>query len=271
MPGDASCVPGESPHSGEFISSPVDKDSPSVDKKSPRTSDLEVAPAQPNAKEQGEHPPSPVDSESGLVMVDAPTTPIAGINANSFQINALAAQHAANSSWAAHTPASWLAWATSTPYPGLPARGQIEDGDGGSDVMHIESDEEVLAEDHAPAPIVDEQKAGDGGWGWAAIGLGGQGKANTSSAEGDKGKGKAPRPPIGPEALSVDTVVPALPEGEADGEYPDLFLAFGIPFCSFGSCLFIFFTDACGLDSPRVFGSPMDFSTPWIHPGKLVP
>jgi hypothetical protein len=165
-------------------------------------------------------------------MVDVPTSPIADANTNTFQINALAAQHASNSGWMVNTPASWLAWITSTPaLADSPIARRIEGGDRGSEVMNLESDEEeVLTEDYGQTPTMtpdavvgsyEGQKGGIGGWGWAARArLSGEGRASTDSSEEGKDNGKGKRPSIGVQTLSVDSVVPPLPESDGeDGEF----------------------------------------------------
>ncbi|CAE6491837.1 unnamed protein product [Rhizoctonia solani] len=209
IPGIKSKSPGSQPLP-DIVSSPVEVIVSPVDNKTSSSQDTSVA-ATPKPEDQS--PVSSTDTDhDALVLVTAPTSPIVESNSQTYQINSLAAQHA--SSWA-NTPASWLAWISST--PGLSTSPQPSmPGPQGGDVMNIDSDEdEVLTEDNGRTPaatpgVYDGQRM----WGWGGkVRMSEEsvmsGETERQTTSGDKGKR-----PAGPgHSLSVDSVVPTLPGG----------------------------------------------------------
>ncbi|CAE6399230.1 unnamed protein product [Rhizoctonia solani] len=197
----------------DIVSSPVEASSSPADNKVP-SSGTTSTPATP--KPEGQSPVSSTDTDhDGLVLVTAPTSPIAATSSHTYQINSLAAQHA--SSWT-NTPASWLAWISST--PGLSTSSQPTSPTQGSEVMNIDSDEdEVLTEDNGRTPamtpgVYDGQRM----WGW-----GGKVRMSEESRMSDETErqtatdNKGKRPAVGGHALSVDSVVPTLPSSDGNG------------------------------------------------------
>ncbi|KAG8678716.1 hypothetical protein FRC09_019601, partial [Ceratobasidium sp. 395] len=153
-----------------------------------------VETSQAAAHNESDELAAPIVTPSTVVVV-APTSTIeslAGDDAHTLTINTLAAQHGARiGTGSGYSPAGWLAWLTSTPSshsgsPTLVGTGRLQIKDDTDDmVMYIDSDDE-----------------------------------GTTSGLKDNGKGKAKeavkRPGMGEIALSVDSVVPALSEGEGD-------------------------------------------------------
>ncbi|KAG8792670.1 hypothetical protein FRC12_005253 [Ceratobasidium sp. 428] len=199
------------------------------------TTQSNVETSQAAAHNESDELAAPIVTPSTVVVV-APTSTIeslAGDDAHTLTINTLAAQHGARiGTSSGYSPAGWLAWLTSTPSshsgsPTLIGTGRLQIKDDTDDmVMYIDSDDEGTT------------PGGD-----ATTKDNGKGKA--------KAEGTVKRPGMGEIALSVDSVVPALSEGEGDsGEYL-------IPFC-FVSSFPWYFDLAWPLDI-LFSGSTLDF------------
>ncbi|KAJ1300780.1 hypothetical protein OPQ81_002422 [Rhizoctonia solani] len=170
----------------DIVSSPVEVTLSPVDNKASSSE------ATPSPKPEAQSPVSSTDTDhDALVLVTAPTSPVIESNSNTYRINSLAAQHA--SSWV-NTPASWLAWMASA--PGLSTSPQPSSSiPQGGEVMDVDFDEdEVPAEDNGRTPVM---------------------TTGTYDRQASQSKGK--RPAVGEHSLSVDSVVPALPNGDQDG------------------------------------------------------
>ncbi|KAG8706330.1 hypothetical protein FRC09_002467, partial [Ceratobasidium sp. 395] len=149
---------------------------------------------------------APIVTPSTIVVV-APTGIVESLNSagtgddtHTLTINTLAAQHGARiGTGSGYSPSGWLAWLTSMPssHSGSPTlvgtgRLQIKD-DTGDMVMYIDSDDEGTT-------------------------LGGDAAAKDNGKEKAKAQveGAVKWPGMGETALSVDSVVPALRDGEGD-------------------------------------------------------
>ncbi|EUC62992.1 hypothetical protein RSOL_468650 [Rhizoctonia solani AG-3 Rhs1AP] len=189
----------------DIVASPVEATSSPVDN---NVSSSEATSVTPTPKPENHSPVSSTDSDhDALVLVTAPTSPIAEFGSNTYHINSLAAQHA--SSWA-NTPASWLAWISSA--PGLSTGPQPPSSDlQGDQVMNIDSEDEALSEDNGQTPamtpgLYDGQRM----WGWGGkVRMSEEsrmsGETERQATSDDKGK----RP-----AAPVDHAVPTLPSAE---------------------------------------------------------
>ncbi|CAE6506700.1 unnamed protein product [Rhizoctonia solani] len=198
----------------DIVASPVESSSSPVDNKAASS---EATPVAPTPKPEDQSPVSSTDTDhDALVLVTAPTSPIVESTSNTYQINSLAAQHA--SSWA-NTPASWLAWISST--PGLSTSSQpSSSGLQGDEVMNIDLDEdETLTEDNGQTPAMTPAPYdGQRMWGWGGrVRMSEEsmmsGETERQATSGDKGK----RPAAPDHSLSVDSVVPALPSANENG------------------------------------------------------
>ncbi|CCO35716.1 hypothetical protein BN14_09835 [Rhizoctonia solani AG-1 IB] len=194
----------------DIVASPVETSLSPVDNKASSSG------ATPTPKPKDQSPVSPTDTDhDGLVLVTAPTSPIATTSSHTYQINSLAAQHA--SSWT-NAPAGWLAWISSA--PALPTRSQptspiTQDGE----VMNVDSDEdEVLTEDNGQTPamtpgVYDGQRM----WGWGGkVRMSEESRISVETERQAATDGKGKRPAVGNHTLSVDSEVPALPSGHED-------------------------------------------------------
>ncbi|CAE6482171.1 unnamed protein product [Rhizoctonia solani] len=203
----------------EIVASPVEASSSPVDNKASSSEATLVA---PTPKPENHSPVSSTDTDQdALVLVTAPTSPVAEFGSNTYHINSLAAQHA--SSWA-NTPASWLAWISSA--PGLSTGPQPPSDLQGGQVMNIDSEEdEALSEDNGLTPamtpgVYDGQRM----WGWGGkvrmseeSRMSGETERQTTSD--DKGK----RPAAPEHSLGVGSAIPTLPSAEVNENGTALF------------------------------------------------
>ncbi|CAE6434249.1 unnamed protein product [Rhizoctonia solani] len=207
----------------DIASSPVEVSSSLVDNKASNSGTM---PTSATSKPEDQSPVSPTDTDNeGLVLVTAPTSPIATTNTHTYQINSLAAQHA--SGWT-NTPASWLAWISSA--PGLSTSPQSTSPIAqGSEVMDIGSDEdEVLTEDNGRTPVMtpgvyDGQRM----WGWGGkVHMSEESRMSVETQRQIGADDKGKRPAMGGHAPSVDSVVPALPANDGDVNELSLYAGF---------------------------------------------